>query len=82
MTNSPIRRYETQYRQTGDSRRNLVWDFLHANLGDKGSCTPGPLHYYPVGLYASPRFLSSTKQLACKESEFNNAIVCVFAGGN
>ena len=24
----------------------LVWDSLTANLGDKGSCTPGPLHKF------------------------------------
>ena len=31
--------------------------------------------YYPVGL-CFPKFLSLTKQLACKASELNNAIMC------
>jgi len=45
MSYPSVRTIGIQHREIGDSRRNLVLDFLTANFGDKGSCTPGPLQY-------------------------------------
>jgi len=66
MSYPSVRAIETQHRQIGDSRRNSVWDFLTANLGDKGSCTPGPLHMFqlmplPVCHPKTPSSLASFK---------------------